>query len=83
MYCSPPGSSIHGIFQARILEWVAISFSMGSSQPRDQFMWHNLISFNICLHLKFFVFFLGGGPCSCNDPRPGIEPLPPILEAQS
>ena len=31
-----PGSSIHGIFQARILEWVAISFSKGSSQPRDQ-----------------------------------------------
>ena len=33
---SPPGSSIHGIFQARILEWVAISFSGGSSQSRDQ-----------------------------------------------
>ena len=32
---SLPGSSIHGIFQARILEWVAISFSRGSSQPRD------------------------------------------------
>ena len=36
MDCSPPGSSIHGIFQARILEWVAISFSRGSSQPRDR-----------------------------------------------
>ena len=36
MDCSPPGSSIHGILQARILEWVAISFSRGSSQPRDQ-----------------------------------------------
>ena len=34
--CSPPGSSIHGILQARVLEWVAISFSRGSSQPRDQ-----------------------------------------------
>ena len=34
--CSLPGSSIHGIFQARVLEWVAISFSRGSSQPRDQ-----------------------------------------------
>ena len=32
---SPPGSSLHGIFQARILEWVAISFSRESSQPRD------------------------------------------------
>ena len=36
MDCSLPGSSIHGIFQARVLEWVAISFSRGSSQPRDQ-----------------------------------------------
>ena len=36
MNCSPPGSSVHGNFQARILEWVAISFSRGSSQPRDR-----------------------------------------------
>ena len=34
--CSPPGSSIHGISQARMLEWIAIFFSRGSSQPRDQ-----------------------------------------------
>ena len=34
--CSPPGSSVHGILQARILEWVAISFSRGSSQLRDR-----------------------------------------------
>ena len=34
--CSPPGSSVHGILQARILEWVAISFSRGFSWPRDQ-----------------------------------------------
>ena len=33
--CSPPGSSVHGILQARILELVAISFSRGSSWPRD------------------------------------------------
>ena len=36
MDCSLPGSSFHGIFQARILEWVAIAFSRGSSRPRDQ-----------------------------------------------
>ena len=36
MNCSPPGSSVHGILQARILEWVAIPFSMGSSRPWDQ-----------------------------------------------
>ena len=35
MDCSLPGPSVHGIFQARILEWVAISFSRGSSPPRD------------------------------------------------
>ena len=34
-FCSPPGSSVYGILQARILEWVAISFSKGSSWPRD------------------------------------------------
>ena len=34
--CSPPGSSVQGILQERILEWVAISFSRGSSQPRDR-----------------------------------------------
>ena len=36
MVCSPPGFSVHGICQTRILEWVAIPFSRGSSQPRDQ-----------------------------------------------
>ena len=36
MNCSMPGSSVHGIFQTRILEWVAISSSRGSSQPRDR-----------------------------------------------
>ena len=36
MDCSPPGSSMHGIFQARVLEWVAISFSRGSSWPKDR-----------------------------------------------
>ena len=36
MDCSLPGSSVHGIFQAIVLEWIAISFSRGSSQPRDR-----------------------------------------------
>ena len=35
MDCSPPDTSVHGILQARILEWVVISFSRGSSQPKD------------------------------------------------
>ena len=36
MDCSLQGSSVHGLFQARVLEWVAISFSRGSSQARDR-----------------------------------------------
>ena len=36
MDCSLPGFSVHGILQARILEWVTISFSRGSSRPRDR-----------------------------------------------
>ena len=43
-----PGSSVHGIFQAKILQWVAISFSKGSSRPRDQ----TLVS---CNAGKFFT----------------------------
>ena len=46
--CSLPGSSVHGIFQARILEWVAISFSRGSSPPRDR-------SFISCIAGGFFA----------------------------
>ena len=49
MDCSPLGSSDHGILQARILEWVAISFSRGSSQPRDQI----LISYVSCIGITF------------------------------
>ena len=36
MECSPPSSSVHGIFQTRILQWVAISYLTGFSQPRDR-----------------------------------------------
>ena len=36
--CSPPGSSVHGILQARTLEWVAISFSRRTSQPSDSLL---------------------------------------------
>ena len=51
MDCSPPGSSIHGIFQARILEWGAISFSRGSSWPRD-WTWVSCVS---CTTGRFFT----------------------------
>ena len=39
MDCSPPGSSVRGIIQARILEWVALPSSRGSSQLKDQTQW--------------------------------------------
>ena len=52
MNCSPPGSSVHGIFQARILEWVAISFSRGSSRPRDR-IWVSCIGRQILYRLSY------------------------------
>ena len=56
--CTPPGSSVHGILQARILEWIAISFSKGSSQPRDQQadsnIWATMEAFYICIKTAFF-----------------------------
>ena len=51
MDCSLPGSSIHGILQARLLEWVAISFSRGSSQPRNK-TWVSCISGKFFYHLS-------------------------------
>ena len=51
MDCSPPSSSVHGIFQARILVWVAISSSRGSSWLRDQ----TLISCVYCIAGRFFT----------------------------
>ena len=49
--CSPPSSSVHGIFQARVLQWVAIPFSRGSSRPRDQ----TCISSDSCTAGGFFT----------------------------
>ena len=48
---SPPGSSVHGILQARVLEWVAMASSMGYFQPRDQ----THISFVSCIGRWFFT----------------------------
>ena len=48
--CTPPGSSVHGILQAWILEWVAISFSRGSSWPGDRIQVSHIAGrrFNLC-----------------------------------
>ena len=43
MDCSLPGSSVHGIFQAIVLEWIAISFSSGSSLPRDRTQVYHIV----------------------------------------
>ena len=45
MYCSLPGSSVHGILQAIVLEWIAISFSRGSSQPRTRTWVSHIVDF--------------------------------------
>ena len=50
MDCSPPGFSVHGILQARILKWVAISFSRGSSRPRG---WTRVF----CVTGRFFTIW--------------------------
>ena len=66
MDCSPPGSSVHAILQSRILEWASISFSRGSSLPRNQ-TW---VSKSPAL--------MGGFLTSVPPGKPSLQ-LPPIL----
>ena len=81
MDCSLPGSSAHGIFQARVLEWGAIAFSMCVLQinppPSPPFLFFNIS----------FFYLLAVPDLSCGllnlVPQPGIEPEPPVLGAQS
>ena len=68
----PPVSSVHGVLQARILEWVAISFSRGSSQPRDrtrvswigrQILYHwatrvRVVDFSFYKDYSLYIFFV-------------------------
>ena len=81
--CSPPGSSVHGIFQARILEQVAISSSRGSSRPRDQtclsciscigrqILYHCAISLtHLVLH---YIFLEGSMSDSSHDPHSSVS----------
>ena len=56
--CSPPDSSVHGIFQARILEWVAISYSRGPSWPRN---W-TCISCVCCIDSQILYHCTAGKP---------------------
>ena len=77
MDCSPPGSSAHGILQARILEWVAIPFSRGSFLPRDQTQVSHLAAAAAAKSLQLC-------PTLC-DPIDGSlpgSPVPGILQAK-
>ena len=62
MDCGPPGSSVHEISQARILKWVAISYSRGSSRPRDRRTQVSSIGRRIPYHLSH----LGEGVHYCS-----------------
>ena len=82
--CSPPGSSVHGILQARILEWVAVPSSRGDSRPMVQ----KCISYDCCIAGGFFMAQpprepknTGVGRLSLLDP--GIEPGSPVLRVDS
>ena len=88
MGCSLPGSSVHGIFQARILEWFAIPFSRESSWPRDWTQvsctagrfFTNCTTKEVPICLWRFSFFWGGLCCpACRIivPQPGMESVPP------
>ena len=75
--CSPPGSFLHGILQARILEWVAISFSRGSSQPRDRTGVSYIPGrrFNLSATREAQEYWSGSSILSSGKlPHPGIEP---------
>ena len=76
MDCSPPGYSDHGILQARILEWVAISFSRGSSRLRNR-TWGSL---SLSWGGSFLGLCLPSGQSSCfvSNPPPHL-PFPPCL----
>ena len=87
MDCSTPGSSVCEIFQARVLEWVAISFFRGSSQPRDQ-TWVSCIAGRcftiwairevpyVCLLLLLLSHFSRVQPCATHRRQPTRLPHP-------
>ena len=60
MDCSPPGSTVHGILQARILKWVAIPFSRGSFPPRDRSTYASWVSCISSIGSGFFTTVLSG-----------------------
>ena len=93
---SPPGSSVHGILQARILEWVAISFSRGSSLTREQtrvsciadyrsvvsISW-NLMDYTVHGFLQTRILEWVGVPFSRGSSQPRDQTQSPALQADS
>ena len=73
--CSPPGPSVHGVSQARTLEWVAMPSSRGSSPPRG-WAWVSCVS---CTAGVFFATEPPGKLNSANQPWLYIRPLPPYI----
>ena len=94
MYCGPPGSSVHGILQARILEWVAMPSLKGSSRPRD-WTWVSCITGDSLLlnhggspiytYAAAAAKSLQSCPTLCNpiDSSPQGSPVPGILQART
>ena len=65
MDCGPPGNSVRGILQEKLLEWVAISYSRGSSQPRDQIH----VSYVSCIGRQVLYYYCHlGSPFSSTCP---------------
>ena len=90
MDCSPPGFSIHGVFRARILEWVAISFSRGSFPPRGRTQVSRIEGRCFTLweweyHSIAAAKSLQSCPTLCDpiDSRPPGFPVPGILQART
>ena len=86
MNYSPPGSSVDGILQARILEWVAMASSRGSSWPRDQTQVSCIAADSLQNELPGKPKYTGVGSLSLlrgELPDPGIQPGSPALQGDS
>ena len=83
MNCSPQGSSVHGILQARILQWVTMPSSRGSCGPRDRIQ----VSYVSCIGREFFITAKSLQSCLtlCDpiDGSPPGSPVPGILQART
>ena len=85
MDCSLPSSSVHVIFQARILEWVAIPFSRGSSQPRNQTQVSSIPGGFFSIWATAAAKSLQSCRTLCDpiDGSPSGSPVPGILQART